>query len=207
MRQKHLLVVLGVAIVGLAIALLLMMRSSPAGGPEPPASADPTAPATTPGTTAPMPRPPTPKVKVDITKPSEHGKGIDLKLAQLTAMLKAPEGKNPCETLWLAVQAEQATAKELGKKSIYLRVAPKDEFMRLCSAIPEAAQPCLAPRFLARNRELCLPLRPPKAQIDALFSVRPELLDEEAQDLERQLAGVGLDGGSSTSSAPPANMK
>jgi len=127
-----------------------------------------------------------PPVKVDVTKPSAHGAGVDRSMAQLVAMMKAPEGSTPCETAWLAVQAEQETAKKLGKRSIYAKVAERSEFMRICGSLPKEAQACTAPRYMAANRDKCMVFKPPAETLKAMLEVRPELVDPiDEQELDK----------------------
>jgi hypothetical protein len=127
-----------------------------------------------------------PAVKVDVTKPSAHGAGVDRSMAQLVAMMKAPEGATPCETAWLAVQAEQESAKKLGKRSIYAKVAERGEFMRICGTLPKDAQACMAPRYMAANRDKCMVFKPPTDTLKSMLEVRPELVDPlDEQELDK----------------------
>src|SRR5688572_18471568 len=71
---------------------------------------------------------PTPKENV-------HGAGIDRKQSQLKAMLEAPPGASHCESAWNAVEAEQRVSKEEGKPSMFVYVAPREDFLRLCNEL------------------------------------------------------------------------
>jgi hypothetical protein len=198
MKGKYLTAAGAVLLVALAILLVIMLRKPPPPVPEPAANAPAAAeaPPGTPGTPAHKTSTSKDPRSVDITKPSEHGAGIDRKLGQLLAMMKA-EGKTPCETAYNATIAEQKAAKELGRKSIFVHVAERGEFMRICEGLPKEAQACMAPSYLAKNRQQCLPYKPPEAVLRSMFEVRPE---KEVEPDEPQSA-------SSTNTAPKANMQ
>ncbi|MCC6993973.1 MAG: hypothetical protein IT370_05030 [Deltaproteobacteria bacterium] len=142
---------------------------------------------------SPAPRPVLPKTRVDTTKVSEHATGIDRRMAQIIAMMKAPEGATPCESYWNAIQAERAAAVAGGHRSVFVRVVERPEFFRLCESMSPETQRCLPPRYLAANREACLPYRPPAAIIEQLFELRGDLVDPE--DLETSVPGGAADAG------------
>src|SRR5262245_33911781 len=89
------------------------------------------------------------------------------------AMLAAPEGATPCESAWNAIQAEQAVAKAKGVPSFFVKVAPKDEFLRLCNSLPAASQPCMVPKYATFHRAECQTLRPPDGALKGMFEARP----------------------------------
>jgi hypothetical protein len=120
-------------------------------------------------------------------------------------MMNAPEGKTPCETAWNATVAEREAAQRLGKKSVFLRVAPQEEFMRLCYALPAEAQPCASPRYLAKNRERCEAVRPPRSQIKAMAEMRPGINYDQDAENDRQLDEE--ESAAKSGSTPNANVK
>jgi hypothetical protein len=186
----------GVMVAGLVLLIVLLLRPAPKRADIPaPQPIALTPPGDLGGAALPGHTTSAQKMPIDTSKPSPHGSGIDRKLAQITAMMKAPEGKTPCETAWNATQAEQEAAKQLGKRSLFLRVAEQGEFMRLCNALPKEAQPCMAPRYMAENRQKCLPHRPSPEVLRAMFEMRPDKV-EEPDDIEKSVpGGAPLDGG------------
>ncbi len=103
-----------------------------------------------------------------------HGAGIDSAMASVNAMLNVPEGKTPCDTAWAAVQAELTTAKATGHRSIFLKVAERDDFLSRCNAFPKDAQACLVPKYATQHHDECQKLRPSEEARKGLFEVRPE---------------------------------
>lgn len=142
---------------------------------------------------SPVARPVQPKTRVDTTKISEHATGIDKRMAQVLAMLKAPEGASGCESYWNAIQAERAAASAGGHRSIFVRVAERPEFFRLCETLSPETQRCMSQRYFAANRDACAPLKPPSAIMEQLFELRGDLVDPE--DLETSVPGGAADGG------------
>lgn len=154
----------------------------------------------------PAPRPVLPKTRVDTTKVSEHATGIDRRMAQVVAMLKAPEGATPCESYWNAIQAERTAATAGGHRSIFVRVLERPEFFRLCEGLSAETQRCLVPRYHAANRDACMPHRPPTDVMNQLFELRGDLVDPE--DLEVSVPGGAADAGIpgvKSLPAPPAS--
>ncbi|CAN5923436.1 hypothetical protein BH11MYX3_BH11MYX3_35920 [soil metagenome] len=109
-----------------------------------------------------------------------HGTEIDTSYATVLAMYKAPEGATPCESAHNAVIAEQAAAATMKRASIFSFVATKDEFIKVCAALPAAAQNCLVPRYQARNRESCASDKAPEDTIKKLYEIRTDL-DQPAE--------------------------
>ena len=113
-----------------------------------------------------------------------HGRPADTKSVHATSfdetdtsvslmtMLSAPEGATPCETGYLALEAEQKAMKLRNGKSMFKWVAAKDEFMARCKELPEKSQQCLAPRY-RREHDDCTLARPPDAVLHKLFIPEP----------------------------------
>lgn len=111
-----------------------------------------------------------------------HAKSIDQSYSSVRAMYEAPDGATPCESLFNAITAEQEAAKGTKRGSIFSFVAPKDELLRLCAALPAEGQRCLVPAYQARNQATCLSAKPPSEQVDKLYVLRKDLdqvTDEE----------------------------
>jgi hypothetical protein len=111
------------------------------------------------------PRTPTPKSH----DPTAHGAGIDWAMSPLAALMDAPEGATPCDTLYNAIQMAQSDATRKGRSALFDWVAPHDEFFARCNAIPPEAQPCLLPRYWRDHRDDCRRLRPPQSTLDQLY--------------------------------------
>ena len=105
----------------------------------------------------------------------DHAAEIDNEYATLLAMYKAPTGATPCESLYNAVLAEQAKAKELKRDSVFTFVAPKDEFMKLCAALPATTQQCLAPAYQSRHARDCEAVNMTNEKFETLFKLRGDL--------------------------------
>ncbi|HZS37791.1 MAG TPA: hypothetical protein VFF06_13230 [Polyangia bacterium] len=87
--------------------------------------------------------------------PSAHGSGIDNAMAAATALYDAPDGTTPCETAYNAFAHSEDVAKNAHVTAVVLRLAPRDEFLARCGALPPATQQCLAPKYLRGHREEC----------------------------------------------------
>ncbi len=183
------------AAAAVIVVLILLYRGSGKrkGSQQPGAGSSAVGPGGTARPGAPTPRPVLPKTRVDTTKISEHATGIDKRMAQVLAMLKAPEGATGCESYWNAIQAERAAASAGGHRSIFVRVAERPEFFRLCETLSPETQRCMSQRYFAANRDACAPLRPPSAIMEQLLEVRGDLVDPE--DLETSVPGGAVDAG------------
>jgi len=100
-------------------------------------------------------------------------RGVQLGLAPVQAMMNAPEGATPCETAFNAIHAEQETARAKGLPSVFRKVAPKDEFLRLCANLPADIQPCVAPRYALHHHQECMDKRPPSGALKGMFEMVP----------------------------------
>jgi hypothetical protein len=90
---------------------------------------------------------------------SAHASGMDHAMAAVIAMQHAPEGSTPCESAYNAFKASQDVAQSQNVKAVVLKLAPRDEFLSKCSALPPAAQTCLVPRYLSRHHQECSSVR------------------------------------------------
>ena len=114
--------------------------------------------------------------------PSPHGAAMDDSLASVLAMYDAPEGASPCETAHNAFAAEAKKARSLGRESHFAFVADRTAFLAGCQALASDVQLCLAPRYMARNRELCQSALPPKEALSHLYRERASEEDVLAED-------------------------
>ncbi len=114
-------------------------------------------------------------------QPDGHAAALEPALA----MLEAPEGATPCESAYNAIQAEQAAAKRKGVASFFTSVAPKEEFLRLCGALPAEGQACMVPKYGTFHRQECEAVRPPDGALKGMFEVRPTKDPIEQKNLER----------------------
>jgi hypothetical protein len=86
---------------------------------------------------------------------SAHGAGIDRSMAAVLALQNAPEGATPCETAYNAYKASKDVSDTQGVKAVVLSLAPRDEFLARCAALPPDTQACLAPRYMSKHRADC----------------------------------------------------
>ena len=107
------------------------------------------------------------------SKINRHGEGIDRTMTALKAMFAAPTGATPCETAWLAFKAAYDAGHEPGRTPLVLKLAPHDEFVARCNALPAAAQPCLAVAYSSRHRDECQKARPPESALSQMFELKP----------------------------------
>jgi hypothetical protein len=100
-----------------------------------------------------------------------HARGIDQTdtAASIIAMLRAPEAATPCETTYAALEAEQATVRMRGGKSLFKWVAPKSEFLARCLTLSDEQQRCLMPRYARDHEQDCATSSPPSDVAAKLF--------------------------------------
>ena len=113
----------------------------------------------------------------------EHATGIDRGDASrsMMAMLNAHEGATPCETTYLALEAEQADARVRGGVSMFQWIAPRAEFLARCATLPPEAQRCTMPRYRRDHAEVCLRVKPP-ADVLAQMVVAAPIAEQPAID-------------------------
>jgi len=102
-----------------------------------------------------------------------HGAGIDREMVALKAMYAAPEGPTPCESAYNAFAAGEEAGRAPGKTPLVLKLAPRDEFLGRCRALPAAAQPCLVPAYSRGHREECVKARPAPELLAPMFELKP----------------------------------
>lgn len=92
--------------------------------------------------------------------PSEHAAGMDVAMGAFRAPYEAPDGATPCETAYIAFKASQDYATEHHVQPVILWLAPRQEFLDRCAALPGATQVCMAPRYLIKHRDECDKAKP-----------------------------------------------
>ncbi|HEY2747929.1 MAG TPA: hypothetical protein VGL86_25075 [Polyangia bacterium] len=117
-------------------------------------------------------RPPLPKPSPRIAQESAHAAGIDRSMAAVRALHDAPVGQTPCESAYNAFKASDEVAKTMGAKAVVLKLAPRDEFLRRCDALPKELQTCLVPDYLSKHRDECEKARPAAGVLDPLVELR-----------------------------------
>ena len=120
-------------------------------------------------------KPPHKKADVDTV----HANAIDRAdvSASMITILNAPEGATPCDTAWLAVEAEQAATKLRKGKSLFTWVAPKADFLAACQALPPDVQKCMAPRYHRDHTDECLRKKPADDVLKKMFVQIPQATD------------------------------
>jgi hypothetical protein len=105
---------------------------------------------------------------------SRHALGMDHEMSTLLALYQAPEGATPCESAYNAFKASQdlAAARGPAAVAVVLKLAPREQFLARCDALPAEARPCLIPSYEVRHRPECAKLRPPQAVLDEMFVLR-----------------------------------
>jgi hypothetical protein len=97
------------------------------------------------------------------TTRSQHNEEIDRQYGPILAMLKAPEGKTPCETAHNGFKAFEDAANPHGMPRRWGPLPDRGMFLKRCGALSEQEQLCLQPRYPPRNRGTC------EAMLDRLF--------------------------------------
>jgi len=102
---------------------------------------------------------------------SEHGSGIDNVMGSVRALYHAPEGKTPCESAYNAFKNSLDVAQSEGVKAVITKLAPREDFLATCGALPASSQTCMVPRYLASHREECKAAQPPRETVDKMVVV------------------------------------
>ncbi len=137
-----------------------------------------------------------------------HAEGIDREMTSLRAMFEAPAGATPCDTAWNAFSAADEAAKRSGRTPLVLHLAPRDEFLARCRALPAEAQPCLAPAYSTRHRDDCLRVKPSAEVLKPMFEIKPpEGVQAGERDADRQFMSTRNRQSPSDNSPPAANIK
>jgi hypothetical protein len=105
-------------------------------------------------------------------KPSEHGDGMDQSMAAVRAMYSAPTGATPCESAYNAFQASLDVSNNTGAKPVIKKLAPHDDFIPRCQALPSLVQQCLVPLYLAQNRPQCEKVKPDRAVLNEMVEIQ-----------------------------------
>lgn len=92
--------------------------------------------------------------------PTQHGNGIDHAMSAVLALYKAPAGSTPCESAYKAFTFSQDFAAKQSVTPVVLKLAPHDDFMAKCGALPPLTQQCMVPLYLAEHRVECQKAKP-----------------------------------------------
>jgi hypothetical protein len=117
-------------------------------------------------------RAPLPPLPPAATAPSAHASGMDRAMAAANALYHAPEGSTPCETAYNALKSSDDLARREHVTPVVLRLAPREEFLARCGALPPATQQCLVPVYLRSHREDCARSRPSPDVLKAIVELR-----------------------------------
>lgn len=101
-----------------------------------------------------------------------HGSGINRAMGAILVMYKAPPGNTPCESAYNAFRTSQDYATENDAVPVVLRLAPRDEFLRGCAALPPATQQCMVPAYLAQHRPECVKAKPSQEVLGPLVELK-----------------------------------
>jgi hypothetical protein len=103
---------------------------------------------------------------------SGHGAGIDHAMGAVLALYHAPEGSTPCESAYNAFKASQDLATQKQLTPVVLKLAPHDQFIATCGALPPKTQQCMVPLYLAEHRPECAGAKPAQDVLDSLVQVK-----------------------------------
>ena len=104
--------------------------------------------------------------------PSEHGNGMDHAMSAILVMYKAPAGNTPCESAYNAFKASQDYAAANDATAVVLRLAPRDEFLQRCAALPPLSQQCMVPAYLAQHRQECAKAKPAPEALSPMIELK-----------------------------------
>ncbi|HEX8795744.1 MAG TPA: hypothetical protein VF765_32565 [Polyangiaceae bacterium] len=103
---------------------------------------------------------------------SGHGAGIDHAMGAVVALYHAPEGSTPCETAYNAFKASQDIATQKNLTPVVIKLAPRDQFLATCGALPPPTQQCMVPIYLAEHRPECVKAKPSQDVLDSLVQMK-----------------------------------
>lgn len=103
---------------------------------------------------------------------SDHGNGIDRAMAAVVALFHAPAGATPCESAYNAFKASLDVSTVQNVTPIVLWLAPHDDFIARCSALPPATQQCMVPQYMSQHRSECVAAKPPDAVLESMAKLK-----------------------------------
>jgi hypothetical protein len=113
----------------------------------------------------PPPHPPPPTT-------SPHAAEIDRSMGSILALYHAPAASTPCETAYNAFYASQEYAARENATAAVLRLAPRDDFLQRCNALPAASQQCMVPLYLTQHKDECEGLKPSDDVMAAMVELK-----------------------------------
>jgi hypothetical protein len=104
---------------------------------------------------------------------SAHAVGIDNQMSAILVMYDASPGSTPCESAYNALKTSQDYAgSHPDVTPVVLRLAPRDEFLQRCGALPPGTQQCLVPAYLSEHRDECAKLKPSRDVLNAMAELK-----------------------------------
>jgi hypothetical protein len=126
------------------------------------------------------PKPPPPPAAT--VPSSEHGAGIDKAMAANRALYYAPLGNTPCESAYNAFKASYDLSQAQDVKPMVLWLAPRDEFLAQCGALPADTQQCLVPAYLSKHRDACQSAKPSRDALKPMVEMQVAATTPDQQE-------------------------
>ncbi len=104
-----------------------------------------------------------------------HAAEIDRSMGSILALYRAPEGGTLCETAYNAFEASRDYAARENTTAAVLRLAPRDEFLRRCDALPPASQRCMVPLYMTQHKDECQQVKPADDVFAAMVELKPRV--------------------------------
>jgi hypothetical protein len=116
---------------------------------------------------------------------SSHSNGIDHAMSSLLALYHAPVGATPCETAYNAFKASLDYSTQHNVTPVVIWLAPHDDFIARCSALPPPAQQCMVPVYISQHRPECQLAKPSDDALKTMAQLRQgeQSPDEPGTDL------------------------
>jgi len=103
---------------------------------------------------------------------SGHGPGIDHAMSAVLALYHAPVGATPCESAYNAFKASLDVSTQQNATPVVQWLAPHDDFLARCNALPPATQQCLVPLYLSEHRAECQKAKPSDDTLKTLAQLK-----------------------------------
>ena len=103
---------------------------------------------------------------------SQHAAGIDHAMSAVLVLYHAPVGATPCESAYNAFKASLDLSNEQHVTAVVTWLAPHDDFIARCAALPAKSQQCVVPIYLAEHRAECASAKPPDDVLKAMAQMK-----------------------------------
>lgn len=103
---------------------------------------------------------------------SSHAAGIDHSMAAVLALYTTEATGTPCERAYAAYKASLDVSTQQHATAIVLRLAPRDEFMGRCTALPGPVQQCVVPSYKWAHQAECDKAKPPDDVLAAMVELK-----------------------------------